>query len=227
MSEPLSKAPDCWNEIGVWSPVSASCPVLKEVIHCHNCDVFAKAGRDLLERQAPGEYLREWTVALERTKETVTDAALSLFIFRVGREWLALPASALEEVTELKPVRTLPHRTGGALRGLVNIRGEIELCFSLSVLLGIEAADVDSGLAANLAQPRMMVVRNEGDHWVFAADEVWGSRKFSPEELTDVPVTVARDKKSFTRSLVQWRDHSVGILDDGLLFYALRRRVFG
>ncbi len=225
MSEP-GKAADCWNEIGVWSPVSASCPVLEEVIHCHNCEVFAKSGRDLLERPPPAEYLHEWTAALSRPKDTITEAALSLFIFRIGREWLALPTAALEEITELKPVRTLPHRTGGALRGLVNMRGEIELCVSLSDLLEIGPVDAASGEATSV-QPRMMVVRNEGDHWVFAVDEIWGSRKFSPEELSEVPVTVGKARKSFTRHLVFWGDRSVGVLDDGLVFYALRRQVFG
>lgn len=226
MSDPTIISTDCWNEIGVWSPVSASCPVLKEVIHCHNCEVFAKSGRDLLERSAPAEYLREWTASLAHAKEAGADQALSLFIFRLGPEWLAISTSVLEEVTEPKPVRTLPHRTGGALRGLVNIRGEIELCVSLSELLGIDAAEVRTDAAA-LVQPRLIVVRSEGDHWVFEADEVWGSRQFAPSELTDVPVTVGRDKKSFARNLVVWRDHNVGVLDEGLLFYALRRRVFG
>ena len=45
---PLHAPPDrCWQEIGVWG--DRSCPELAAVTHCHNCPVFAAAGRKFLK----------------------------------------------------------------------------------------------------------------------------------------------------------------------------------
>jgi chemotaxis-related protein WspD len=52
----------------------------------------------------------------------------SMLVFRLGREWLALPATSLVEVTALRPLHRVPHRTSGVLEGLVNIRGQLQLC---------------------------------------------------------------------------------------------------
>ena len=51
---------DCWNQIGVMRAI-APVAKLKTVIHCRNCKVYWAAGRSLLERNAPPEYLQEWT----------------------------------------------------------------------------------------------------------------------------------------------------------------------
>ena len=59
-------------------------------------------------------------------------------IFRLGREWLALPTHVCQEMAEMRPIHTLPHRSGPVLLGLVNIRGSIRLCVSLRELLGLE-----------------------------------------------------------------------------------------
>ena len=62
-------------------------------------------------------------------------------IFRVGTEWLALPAAAIQEVSNLRPVHRVPHRTSGVLLGVVNVRGELLICVSLARVFGIESED--------------------------------------------------------------------------------------
>jgi hypothetical protein len=61
---------DCWNQIGVTG--DRSCEELKSYMHCHNCPVYSAAGRGLLEREVPPEYLKQWTEILS---ETSTDPA--------------------------------------------------------------------------------------------------------------------------------------------------------
>jgi hypothetical protein len=57
-------------------------------------------------------------------------------IFRLGTEWLALPASVFQEVAELGAIHSLPHRRSGLVVGLTNVRGgELLICFSLTKLL--------------------------------------------------------------------------------------------
>ena len=79
---------DCWNVIGVQG--DASCPELDKAIHCRNCPVFSAAGRGLLEQAFPRGYLEKWGHILAQNKEVESAADLSLIVFRLGDEWLAL-----------------------------------------------------------------------------------------------------------------------------------------
>lgn len=83
--------------------------------------------------------------------KAITNKVLSVVIFRLHKEWLALKASIFKEVTELAVVRTLPHRSNETFLGLVNIRGELQLCISLHHLLGLEiGSETGSEFAAKI-----------------------------------------------------------------------------
>ncbi|HLJ95070.1 MAG TPA: chemotaxis protein CheW [Gemmataceae bacterium] len=214
---------DCWNHIGVWG--DHSCPELNQVVHCHNCPVFATASRRFLDAPPPDGYLEEWTERLIAPIEETSNDRQSILIFRLGEEWLALRVQVLLEVTTLRPVRCIPHRAG-LLAGLVNIRGELHLCLHLTQLLGIEAEgngqrmpDGKSGL------PRMIVVVNDGDRWVFPVDEVDQVYRLTPSELSSTPATLARSAGRLTKAILTWRERSIGYLDDERLFRVLRSRI--
>ncbi|HEV7241585.1 MAG TPA: chemotaxis protein CheW [Thermoanaerobaculia bacterium] len=212
---------DCWNDVGVWSETTPSCPRLAEVIHCQNCDVFARAGRGLLDRAAPAGHLEAWSEELAQAKESVAaDDRLSLFVFRVGNEWLALPMSTVKEVAEPLPVRTLPRRSGGLLAGLVNVRGELHLAFSMTMLLGAPA----SSPAGESGYPRTIVIGDDDGRWVFPADEAWGILSASTAALGEVPVTIARDSAAHVRGILDWERGKISCLDEKLLFATLQRR---
>ena len=215
---------DCWNQIGVFG--DGTCPELVQVIHCRNCPVYAAGGRGLLEREPPADYLREWTQALAEAKdEEQAEETLSVLIFRLGREWLALPTHVCQEVAEMRPIHTLPHRSGPVLLGLVNIRGQIRLCVSLRELLGVEPAD-DSGRTTQHKNPRcLVVIAAESDHWVLLVDEIHGIQRLHRSAVRDAPVTVAKAAPGLTQGVIDWRDTGVGYLDDELLFLALRKEV--
>jgi len=215
---------DCWNQIGVFG--DGTCPELVQVIHCRNCPVYAAGGRGLLEREPPADYLREWTQALAEAKdEEQAEETLSVLIFRLGREWLALPTHVCQEVAEMRPIHTLPHRSGPVLLGLVNIRGQIRLCVSLRELLGVEPAD-DSGRTTQHKNSRcLVVIARDSDHWVLLVDEIHGIQRFQLSAVRDAPVTVAKATPGLTQGVIDWRDTGVGYLDDELLFLALRKEV--
>jgi chemotaxis-related protein WspD len=214
---------DCWNQIGVSG--DGTCPELEKVIHCRNCPVYAAGGRSLLEREPPADYLREWTQALTEEKdEDKTADTLSVLIFRLGREWLALPTHVCQEVAEMRPIHTLPHRSGLVLLGLVNIRGVIRLCVSLSELLGLEPAD-DSSRTANNNQQCLVVIARGSDHWVILVNELYGIQRLPLSAVRNAPVTVAKATPRLTKGVIDWQDKGVGYLDDELLFLALRKEV--
>jgi chemotaxis-related protein WspD len=195
---------DCWKQIGVWG--DCSCSELKQFVHCKNCPVFTQAGRSLLEREAPAEYLEEWKQILARPKQNDPSGLLSVVIFRIGANWLAMDTKYFREVTELRPVHRIPHRSRTLLRGLVNIRGELQLCCSISKLLGMTEADADNSVG------RMIVIEKNKDRWVFAVDQIHGTENISP------PLSKTALQKPF-----RWEDKDISYLQPDLLFEELRR----
>src|SRR4051812_49551856 len=104
---------DCWNRIGVAG--DRTCPELETHIHCRNCPVFSAAARSFFERPAPGGYLAEWTRLLAEPEVPIEGDDVSLLLFRLGGEWLALGTRVVAEVTAPRPVHRIPHRSDQVL----------------------------------------------------------------------------------------------------------------
>ncbi|OQX65405.1 MAG: hypothetical protein B5M55_04030 [Desulfococcus sp. 4484_242] len=214
----------CWKRIGVWAKGGPTCPLLKEVIHCRNCEVFTQAGRNLLERDLPEAYKDEWGRILLEKKEEGPTGTFPVVIFRIETEWLALPALFFAEVINAVPIHTVPHRKTPVLKGVVNVHGEIQLCVSLGHLIGLEDEPPDKANEKK-GHERMMVVSKDGDVWVFPVKEIHGIHHIHQGMFQNVPATVAKSKGAFTRKIFVWEDRHVALLDDELLFYSLKRSV--
>jgi chemotaxis-related protein WspD len=187
--------------------------------------VFSAAGRQFLNAPPPEGYLEEWTERLiEPIEESATDLQ-SILIFRLADEWLALRVQVLLEVTGPRTVHCIPQRTG-LLAGLVNIRGELHLCVHLSQILGIKSEENGhSSPDGKSSRPRMIVVENQGERWVFPVDEVDQVYRLAMSELTNAPATLARSTARLTKAVVAWRERSIGFLDDERLFRVLRSKI--
>lgn len=224
---------DCWNQIGVMG--NRSCGELVTVMHCHDCPVYAQAGDSLLEREPPPNYLDEWIKILAETpvdhEETEGDEpiirtaeAISVVIFRLGDERLALPVRILQEITHPCVIQPLPHRSNKLFLGLVNIRGETLLCASLSHLLNV--AMIGDSPVLNLASTKRMMVAGQGDDkWVFPIDEVHGVYRFHLNELRDAPVVITKAAEAYTHGIIPWEGKKVNYLDSELLFYTLNHKI--
>ena len=127
---------DCWRTIGVMG--NGSCAELQKFVHCRNCPVFSAAALQLLDRPVWPQYLQEHTRHYAEARRPAAPARLSVLVFRIGWEWLALPTAAFQEIVERRFVHSLPHRRNGIVLGLVNVRGELIVCVSLGRLLGLE-----------------------------------------------------------------------------------------
>ncbi|ACK66065.1 CheW protein [Rippkaea orientalis PCC 8801] len=238
----------CWNTIGVSG--DSSCPELKTVIHCRNCNVYGAAGRTLLQREAPEGYIEEWgeilaqewkhqskkktqsSVALH-TYESESSEILCLTIFRVGQEWLALPVSVIKEITPCCPVHILPHRSNHVFLGIVNIRGEILMCISLRDLLGLPHVDPvssktkksltlggRSGISPVVYQ-RMIVIDIQDNRWVFPVDEISDIHRLSSDQLSNTPVVIAKTPDTYTKKILHIDGKQINYLDHELIFYEL------
>ncbi|MEH1923526.1 chemotaxis protein CheW [Nostoc sp.] len=238
----------CWNFIGIEG--DRSCPQLATHTHCRNCPIYSTAGRHLLERSIAENYRHEWTQLLAESRVDEksfsglpTTQTLTVVIFRLQREWLALSAQIFKEISPPSVVHTLPHRRNQILRGLVSIRGELRLCISLSHLLNLEVADTPVQTLTPVVYPRMVVLEKAGNTWVFGVDELYGVHRFHRDELQDPPKSLTQ---TYTKGLFHWQSgvsqerflscgtlrerratltHSVSYLDDELLFTTLARKV--
>lgn len=210
----------CWNQIGVWG--DRKCPELKRVVHCRNCPVYSQAAGDLLDRDIPDDYLEATTRHFAAQVQTLARGAKSVVIFRVENEWLALATTLLKEICDLRSVHSLPHQRNPAVLGIVNIRGELLVCISLTTLLGAGRAG-DQAAHGRLARTRLLVASSNGERLVFPVDEVHGIHRFDPSQLADAPATISRATSTYTRAMLDWQGKSVGVLDEQLLFQSLKR----
>jgi chemotaxis-related protein WspD len=231
----VAPMPECWRLIGVAG--DRSCPELEAVIHCRNCPVLADAARTFFDREAPQGYLEEWRAILEEPAETVAADTTSVLVFRLESEWLALPTAVLVEVTPVRTLHRLPHRAGGVLAGVVNIRGQLQLCVSLHGLIGLpggpsapphDSRDEDT---TGRAAARLLVVERPGgeaaDRWVLGVDEVAGVHRVTKGMLRAVPSTVGHAGGRLSSALFEWQERTVALLDEARMFEALRERVTG
>jgi chemotaxis-related protein WspD len=223
--DPTPGENQCWNTIGVWGSETPRCRDLEPLAHCRNCQEFIQAGRKLFDRNPPEGYLQAWTDALAAEKASKSSETVSVLIFRLGREWLAMNTGLFREVSEVQSIHKIPHSDDPVVSGLVNIRGELQLCISLHALFEIEKNDPSKAKEGHKVTPRLLVAEMDLSSWVFPADEVYGIYRYDPNRLQPVPSTVSRAGATYTRGIITLEDKRVGCLDDRLLFNALSRRV--
>jgi chemotaxis-related protein WspD len=212
---------DCWNHIGVRG--DGSCPELKHHVHCSHCPTHAAAALALLDRAPPPAYLADCTRHTAQAPELGLADAESAVIFRIGAEWLALPTPVFQEVAALPAIHSLPNRRGGIVQGIANVRGELLVCVSLGSVLGLAHAAETVHAWQHLALQRLVVIGLDGQRLGFAVDEMHGMHHFDPGTLKAVPATVARATATYSRAILAWQGHAVGLLDEQLLFYTLQR----
>ncbi len=216
---------DCWNRIGVWAKGKKTCPKLDEFIHCANCDVFSAAGRQLLEREAPRGYLEDWREIISETKEELVVGTQSAILFRLGDEWLALATHLLDEVVPMRTIHRVPHRKSPVLKGLTNVRGELQLCVSVGRLLNVTRGEISGTNVVKGIYERMMVVSQNGQRYVFPVSEVRGVHRYRREDISDAPATSINCSVHYLKGIIEWEGKHVGLIDHDLLFPALTRGI--
>lgn len=216
---------NCWNSIGVWGRERPRCPVLLEVIHCRNCEKYIAAGQHALQRPVPAEYEQEWTRLLARKKDTDTGHHLKVIIFRIGDEWFSLPVNYLQQVETRRVIHSVPHCNSAVIKGVVNIAGEVKMCFSLGVLLGIEQASTPDTTQRTAVYEGLVVLKQGKRSYVFPVTEVLELAQISLEELKGVPATVSTMAASYLLGLVHYGDLQIGHLDADLVMAGFERNL--
>jgi chemotaxis-related protein WspD len=190
----------------------------------------AFAARTFFNREPPPHYLEEWIARLAQPEEQVKQDLLSLVIFRLHDELLAIQTSWLVEVTLPQPIHAIPHRTNEVVLGLVNIRGQLRICFSAHGLLGVALParneqthrdDVKRSAAYVASLDRMLILHERSEQWVFPVEEVLGVHRLPMQELRPVPSTFGK-AGAFSQSVFTWASRTVGYIDETRFLSALR-----
>jgi len=144
----------------------------------------------VFERVAPSGYLSQWKKEIAEKESHDNSKNNSAFVFRVDHEWFALPASVLGEIATERTIHRIPRNMNRFISGIVNINGEIKVCYSLHELLELGHAD-HANEETNKHKPGRLVVINLAEvHYVFQVDEVKGLCWYGDSDLLPVPATL-------------------------------------
>ncbi len=200
----------CWRKIGVYSG-DHSCTVLREVVHCRNCDVFAAAARSVLLQEV--DRIEE---ALPTSAAFVASARSALLV-RIGGIGVGLPATRIVEIAADAPLRRIPHRDGRAIAGLINVRGHLHLALALTRILALEGAEPEAH-----AQSRVVLLDAiAGAPVAFRVERVLGVHGFAADNLGPVPETLPPLLAEMASAIGHTGDDHYLLLDDAKLSRAL------
>lgn len=219
-SLPSAPIDDCWNRIGVAG--DQSCPLLARHVHCRNCTVYADAAQRNLQRPVDAAYRREWSEHFRQPNAGAAAPDRAALVFRVGREWLALPAAHLVTIAPAARPHVLPHRNAAGLSGIVNVSGALYPCMSLADLLGID--DSDAPAAANRhIYPRLLVMRWRDQSFALAAAEVQGVLRYAASAAQPPAATINKGLRPFLSGVIAQDELRIGCLDAARLGEQLTR----
>lgn len=180
----------------------------------------------LLARKPDEKYIEEWSdILAHEKKEGIIAEEISVIVFRLYKEWLALSTIYFTEVAEKKVVHSLPHRSGAIVLGLVNLRGLLRPAVSIHNLLQIESENNGQKKTKPQMYPGMLAIEKDNEQWIFPVDEIYGIHQCNIHELENVPVTISKSTANYLKGVINLDDKRIGYLDDELLFYSLKRSI--
>lgn len=211
---------NCWNTIGVAG--DQSCPKLAEHIHCRNCEVYAGAARRNLQRPVDALYRDTWAAHFRQLRAERTPDDSAALVFRIGREWLALPAAMIDSVAPQAAGHRLPHRSGGALLGVVNVGGKLLPLVSVGTLLGIDERDAPKASGRHTFA-RLLVIRSESQAFALPVADLHGIVRYPAATLAPPPATINKGMLRFLGGVLAQGEMHIGVLDAQLVGHHMAR----
>ncbi len=211
---------DCWNRIGIRG--DHSCERLRELIHCKNCPVHADAAQRIMQRPLPQEYQKISAAQFSQPLQNLAASDASVLVFRIGREWLALPTGLAVRIAEKMPVHALPHRSNASLLGIINVNGALYPAISLANIVGVDQ-HAPYTVAGRHATARTLVVLLGQQACAMPVDEVHGIERFAKASLRPLPATVNQGTQRFMSGILDVGDRAIACLEPELLAYNVAR----
>ena len=211
---------DCWNHIGVVG--DQSCDKLPANVHCRNCDVYADAAQRNLERPVDDGYRREWASHFRTVQADGEAKDSSVLVFRIGREWLALPTQVFDSVAPQAKAHVLPHRSGRGLLGIVNNGGKRYPCMSLASLLGIDEQGAPPAKGRHTFA-RLLLMRWEEQSFALPVADLHGIVRHASNALQTPAATLNKGLSRFLLGVITENEMRIGCLDTALIGFQLAR----
>lgn len=200
----------CWRRIGVAG--DRSCEELTRHVHCRHCAVYAGAAQRNLERPVDADYRATWARELARPEPPSVHTDAAALVFRVGNEWLAVPMALAAQVAPPAPVHRVPHRSRGALLGIVNVAGRLLPAVSPARLMGIETAGVAAPPGRH-AFARLLVLALGAHRYALPVEEVHGVLRHAQAAMRPPAATVGNVPRPLVAGMIADGSIEAGLLD--------------
>lgn len=175
---------------------------------------------ELLDRKAPAEYLLDWQKAiLLRKQHPERESHTPYIFFRLEKEYFAINALLVGEITTLRAVHHLPHMKIPFIEGLVNVNGRLRIFVCIEKLLALQNPKEP---LVKKEEP-LVLIEKEGFVWTFSVTEVLGMVYVPLQQIRAVPVVAMRPSERDLKGLYPWQEHLVGLLDEELLTVRVRQ----
>jgi chemotaxis-related protein WspD len=223
---------NCWNTIGVWGTQKQKCERLSEVIHCRNCEIYTAAGRQAFEKRIPAEYLEQRTLSYAQIESKAAKEQLSVLIFRVATQWFCLPTEYCNSIEPLSSIHNLPRYSNETLLGIVNVKGDLHLCFSIANLLQVQKEPVVEEVTKTkrnsvVVYRRLLVMCYEGWYFVLPVDEVGGIKRINPDKTEKSATAFNNLQSAVIAGMIKDETGHLVLLDAPCLFAALEDSISG
>lgn len=211
---------NCWNEIGVAG--DQSCDKLAVHVHCRNCEVYAGAAQRNLQRPVTDGYREEWAVHFRQARQADTRADSAVLVFRVGREWLALPAALIDSVAPQSAPHRVPHRANAGLQGVVNVGGKLLPSISLAGMLGIEESDAVKAVGRHTFA-RLVVMQWEEQAFALPVADLHGIVRYAASAAAAPATTINKGLVRYLTGVLSEGGMHIGLLDAALIGHQMAR----
>ena len=217
---PLQDMNDCWNRIGVAG--DQSCDKLVQHVHCRNCEIYAAAAQGNLQRPVDADYRRDWAEHFRQPLAGGDTLDSSVLVFRIGREWLALPTTLFVSVAPQARPHKLPHRGGRGLAGIVNVGGTLYPCMALADLLGVDGNDGEAATGRHTFA-RLLLMQWEGQAYALPVADLHGIVRYAAGAVRTPAATINKGLTRFLSGVITHQDLHIGCLDATLIGYQFAR----
>ncbi|WP_432382880.1 chemotaxis protein CheW [Duganella sp. P38] len=211
---------DCWNVIGVNG--DQSCEKLEQAVHCRNCEVYANAAQQNLQRPVGDDYKKEWAAHFRQAASDTQQQDASCPVFRIGREWLSLPTRMFVSVAPTARPHRLPHRASRGLSGIVNVGGTLYPCMSLAELLGIDDSEGEAATNRHTFA-RLLLTQWEAQAYALPVADLHGILRYAAATVQAPAATINKGLSRFLTGVITHGDMRIGMLDEALIGYQLAR----
>jgi len=208
----------CWRRIGVMG--DGSCPELARHVHCRNCPVYAGAAQHNLQRPVDADYRDAWARELAQPEPPPARTDAAALAFRIGREWLAVSMALAVEVAPPASAHRLPHRSRGALLGIVNVGGRLLPAVSLARLMNVDTDGVPPPPGRH-AFARLLVLAVGSHRYALPVDEVHGVVRHAQDAMRPPAANVGHAPPGLVAGMIADDAIEAGLLDTARLHAGL------